>query len=101
MGAICTDIKKVKRELTNYFTKEIADKLIKDGWRKVKWISVKKRLPDRNGEYLTINRKSSVGYDLCHWNGYFKTFTLSGTTGDKHLRHPTHWMPLPEPPDKD
>lgn len=64
------------------------------------WISVKDRLPKKNGEYLTVKLEKGFReyYDLCHWNGYFKTFTLSGTAGDACLRHPTHWMPLPEPP---
>lgn len=65
-----------------------------------KWISTAERLPERNGEYLTVvvDEGGYSRYDLCHWNGYYKTFTLSGSTGDEYIRHPTHWIDLPEPP---
>lgn len=64
------------------------------------WIDCNKFIPDRNGEYLTvrIDESGHPYYDLCHWNGYYKTFTLSGTTGTEQLRHPTHWAKLPPPP---
>ena len=64
-----------------------------------KWISVKDRLPEGKGEYLTV-------YHPCHWDNVdyhveqIDIDTWRGTTTwAKHKYHRvTHWMPLPEPP---
>ena len=54
------------------------------------WISVEKKLPSIEGEYL-IHKKNDhtevTYYDLKQWGYYY--------SGDEP---PTHWMPLPEPP---
>lgn len=60
-----------------------------------KWIDVNDRLPDKSGYYLVVTtgfyksdrahiEKYSINENL-HWYG---------------LRDVTHWMPLPEPPEK-
>lgn len=71
------------------------------------WISVKERLPERNGEYIVTACDEGEPYDEIIWNDtvvvwaeYYKgcwiweenntEYSLDGIV--------THWMPLPEPP---
>ena len=67
-----------------------------------KWISVKDRLPEKDGEYLVRfadkglsnveyeSKFESFGYWLSiMWDEYADWFPYVGIT---------HWMPLPEPP---
>lgn len=61
------------------------------------WISVKDRLPDKNGEYLAVTpnmrRKVNVAYfEDCVWLPDERHFTTVKVT---------HWMPLPEPPEEE
>ena len=54
------------------------------------WISVEKKLPSIEGEYLIHKKNDHIEvtyYDLKQWGYYY--------SGDEP---PTHWMPLPEPP---
>ena len=63
------------------------------------WISVKDRLPDAKGEYLTA-------YHPCHWDSVdyrrtqidVDTWRGKTTWAKKKYHRVTHWMPLPEPP---
>ena len=59
--------------------------------RKQEWISVDKRLPDKEGVYLVYTYK-----------GYMKISKYSGWGIDDEASFDdffvTHWMPLPEPP---
>ena len=52
------------------------------------WISVKDRLPEEFGFYLTA-RKRDVFVE--QWNGVCFSQRC-------HHAQPTHWMPLPQPP---
>jgi len=61
-----------------------------------KWISVKDRLPETNCSVLVLdpNNPFNKSMDVARFDEYQKCFFFSGL--DKI--HPTHWMPLPEPP---
>ena len=66
-----------------------AKRLRLKGYCKQEWISVDKRLPERNGRYLThcnIEGQSLVCILYYCKVGGFNEGTV------------THWMPLPEPP---
>ena len=57
------------------------------------WISVKDRLPDKNGNYLVSVTSDFAGVHVANFQ-----------SGEAFLWYPfiksdvTHWMPLPEPP---
>lgn len=66
------------------------------------WISVKDRLPDKSGEYLTYNAETCRRY-IYEYSQIHKMFnssdTLDKTTAmDVSIKEITHWMPLPECP---
>lgn len=66
------------------------------------WISVKERLPDESGDYLTF-RKSGI----CAVLGYsakYHAFNSCDNLPKSALKYRikvTHWMPLPQPPEED
>lgn len=77
-----------------------------------KWISVKDRLPKKNGEYLCYSSDSKTMLTLrfarclhcCvdkfdfadkHRSGFYE---YDGEWGYFEYSGITHWMPLPEPP---
>ena len=80
------------------------------------WISVKDRLPERDGKYLVVSKTASAEpppYVKTAWflnnlrdNFQFKYegepnepgFYNGDGEGDWVERYVTHWMPLPEPP---
>lgn len=59
-----------------------------------RWVSVKDRLPEKHGWYLTAHKKkypTDSGIKICFFcHGYFTT--------DKEV---THWRPLPEYPESE
>ena len=63
------------------------------------WISVKDRLPEKNGKYLVCvdGGKIIPRYVITcwYWNGKFEDFQHYTT------RFVSFWMPLPEPPEVD
>lgn len=73
-----------------------------------KWISVKDRLPDRDGltddetEYVLVCENTETGYQNVSVCGYEKTgwsdWDNFGTINSGLI---THWMPLPEAPKED
>ena len=75
----------------------IADDLIANGVTVQEWISVKDRLPEENGRYLTANKR---------WDDKISVFDLWFDSGFWYIDmvdevfdfEVTHWMPLPNPP---
>lgn len=70
----------------------LADHLIAHGVTVQEWISVKDRLPEKDGDYLI--------YATVPFNGR-KFMAVMHYEEDAHLpiwSDTTHWMPLPEPP---
>ena len=58
---------------------------------RAEWISVEERLPDGNGNFLTVDRKGDMM--VCYWE---KRFGWFASVCKKNAI--THWTPLPEPP---
>ena len=62
----------------------------------MKWISVKDRLPENNDEVIVI-----INYNNVYYRPFTSVFLVdSGFTGSDASENITHWMPLPEPPNK-
>ena len=62
----------------------------------MEWISVEDRLPDNDGICIAFPTQTGNSYPV----RYFRTnewLTLQGNT--VWNKKPTHWMPLPEPPE--
>jgi hypothetical protein len=103
----------------NYWAELIADRLIENGVVVPQWISVKERLPEKEGKYLCTSYYKST--NSLHINLYWFTkdfykldrFDFSDKKGvggfwdsdDEwgicHHENVTHWMLLPEPPKKE
>ncbi len=70
----------------------------------MEWISVEDRLPPARKKVLIAYNR---GVSIAERNGYLVDPTKTepywrGVHGPKHsLRSVTHWMPLPDPPEKE
>ena len=70
-----------------------ADYLLSNDVMVQKWISVKDRLPEKNGTYLTYTEKERIHLDcFCIYPNHGTQFWVRGNG------KVTHWMPLPQPP---
>ena len=78
-------------------TEAVADYLLDNGITVQEWISVEDRLPEKNGRYLTANKRwddrISV-FDLWFDSGFWYT----DGEDDVFDFEVTHWMPMPKPP---
>jgi hypothetical protein len=65
------------------------------------WISVKDRMPDKNGQYLCWFGKNKIakGAAIATYLEMWKSFGLLESL--ETYPNVTHWMPLPEPPKED
>lgn len=82
--------------LREYEVKFYAGKLAADELRKRQWISVKDRLPERDGEYLIHLDDGFIATAsyMANEDGELD-WELWADSGEV-----THWQPLPEPPKK-
>ena len=76
---------------------DIAEQAYNNGYEKgkqdaVKWISVKDRLPDKDGDYLIWVTVPFSGSKFMAVMPYEKDVSIS------IWQDTTYWMPLPEPP---
>jgi hypothetical protein len=94
----------------------VAECLLSDGVIVPQWISVKDRLPDKNGKYLCANYSKTFNryfievlkfakdlhkvdeFDFKEEKGKSGFYMYDSEWGYSHFRNVTHWMPLPEPP---
>lgn len=92
---------------------ELADYLLSNGITMQKWISVKDRLPNKDGAYLVATNGVSGlqnvktrwftkdgemvdAYDLAGQKDVW--YLYDSECGYVSINSVTHWMPLPEPP---
>lgn len=67
----------------------------------MEWISVKDRLPDRDGNYLCCFQTGYIYTEMYDNNGFYDYEPEFISTEYEKIYHNnivTHWMPLPEPP---
>lgn len=78
----------------------------------MEWISVKDKLPDKDGKYLVCTKSFlgrftriisyTLNYDSPfeeeHMQGRAIWYNYSGEAGDYEVDNVTHWMPLPDLP---
>ncbi len=70
------------------------------------WISVEDRLPDNFASVLCHCKNSSTGGECatigsCDKGFWFLQERVGGQSYPHHYYEVTHWMPLPEPPQKE
>jgi hypothetical protein len=65
-----------------------------------RWIPVSEDLPDDESEVLVCFADRSLGVTAAVFRHVEDDGTQKWTDGDhEELKQPTHWMPLPEPPE--
>ena len=77
---------------------KIADYLIANGVTVQKWISVKDRLPEDGEIVLVCGSRGGVYTAVLNKPGQYKGWHKLNSK--IHYCDPTHWMPLPEPPEE-
>ena len=77
---------------------KFAEFLIANGVVVQQWVSVKDRLPEESGKYLT--RTARGGYLLLPYSAKHKLFNvMDNFVCYENAIECTHWMPLPAPPE--
>jgi hypothetical protein len=76
------------------------DKLIESGWRPSEWIPCSERMPEDDENVLVYILTSHMNFiSLAHIHkGVFRTAWNHDKITNVEI---THWMPLPEPPEKE
>jgi|LakMenE18May11ns_1017448.scaffolds.fasta_scaffold9739400_3 hypothetical protein len=65
-----------------------------------RWIPVSERLPDDEAEALIAFEDRSIGVAYAVFHHVEEDGSQKWTDGNGfELKQPTHWMPLPEPPE--
>ena len=83
----------------------IAETLLDNSVTVQEWISVKDRLPDKDGSYLILNKRKYI-FDA-EYESIYKSFgcwhEFIDGAGNEWIAYKeiTHWMPLPQPPKED
>lgn len=91
----------MKIDITDVIERAV-EKLEAEGYTVQKWIPCSERLPEEAGSYLVM-------YHPCFWDDVewskrcvgIDTFRGKSTWAKKKYQRVTHWMPLPEPPEKE
>lgn len=78
--------------LVNVENKSLAE-IYMDGANQNRWIPYSEKRPDLCGEYLTYNAENGAMYVL--------SFSPADNTFGIYDSNVTHWMSLPEPPEKE
>lgn len=60
------------------------------------WISIKDKLPNKDGSYLTYTDRTPGKHGKITTIMSFRNGNWGG-----HVFEPTHWMPLPQPPENE
>lgn len=84
-----------KKMLTMYQDELIPGfrKQIEELERNQKWISVTERLPEKDVKVIALGNHGGV-YVATYYGGRY----WHKLNARNHMCQPTHWMPLPEPP---
>jgi hypothetical protein len=71
---------------------------VQDLREKFEWIPVDEHLPEEGGRYLCyVEELTDLGFSYYQWNFYFDPMTKTFSSDGDRV---THWMELPEPPQK-
>lgn len=86
---------RAEKETRGEFVDRIADAFLER-----RWIPVDERLPDDEAEALIAFEDRSIGVAYAVFHHVEEDGSQKWTDGNGfELKQPTHWMPLPEPPE--
>lgn len=84
-------------QFTDYALNCIADELLANGVIVQEWISVKDRLPEKHGDYLTYDQRYK-DIEIYYYMGWDEWDHHRNGITDAEGHGFTHWTPLPNPP---
>lgn len=77
------------------------DKLIESGWRPSEWIPCREMLPEVEKDVIVYTKAWEEHIQIAHIMGDGIMWELSDGEFYFPMFDVTHWMPLPEPPEKE